>query len=250
MEGMGIEYRGGEPITTIEAGPDGRAAAVVTADATYPADVVVLGLGVRPNARLAREAGLPTGAFGGLLTDDRQRVDGYANIWAGGDCVEVLDRVTGRRVHSALGTHANKHGRVIGTNIAGGDLVFPGVVRTAVSKVCDLEISRVGLTQFEAEDLGYAVLSATIDSSTRAHYFPGSGMIRVKVVAEKGTGRMLGCQIVGMAGAAKRIDTASVAIWNQMTVEEVASLDLGYAPPFSPVWDPVQMAARKCAGMV
>lgn len=250
MEGMDIAYRGGEPVQSIEAGPDGRVAAVVTATDRYPADVVVMGLGMTPNSRLAREAGLPTGASGGILTDDRQRVIGYDNIWSGGDCVEVRDRITGQHVHLALGTHANKHGRVIGTNIAGGDLVFPGIVRTAVTRICDIEISRVGLRLAEAEELGYAVVSATIESMTRAHYFPGSGMIRVKVIAEKGTGRMLGCQIVGMAGSAKRIDIASVAIWNSMTVEDVASMDLGYSPPFSPVWDPVQTAARKCAGMV
>ncbi len=250
MEGMGIAYRGGEPVQAIEAASDGRVASVLTATDSIPADIVVLGLGVRPNSRLAKEAGLPTGSFDGILTDDHQRVLGWDNIWSGGDCVEVLDRVTGRSVHVALGTHANKHGRVIGTNIAGGDLVFPGVVRTAVSKICDLEISRVGLRHGEAEELGFAAVSATIDSSTRAHYFPGTGMIRVKVIAEKGTGRMLGCQIVGMAGAAKRIDIASTAIWNEMTVEDVASLDLGYSPPFSPVWDPVQIAARKAAGMV
>ena len=250
MEGMGIKYRGGEAVQALEGHSDGSVASVLTSNDSIPADIVVLGLGVRPNSRLAKEAGLPTGDFDGILTDDHQRVLGYDNVWSGGDCVEVLDRVTGRRVHSALGTHANKHGRVIGQNIGGADLVFPGIVRTAVSKVCDLEISRVGLGQAQAEELGYPVVAATIDSMTRAHYFPGSGMIRVKVVAEKGSGRMLGCQIVGMAGAAKRIDIASTAIWNQMTVEEVTSLDLGYSPPFSPVWDPVQIAARKVAGMV
>jgi NADPH-dependent 2,4-dienoyl-CoA reductase/sulfur reductase-like enzyme len=250
MEGMGITYQGGEPVDRVEAGEDGRVSAVITAAGSYPADVVVLGLGMRPNSRLAREAGLPLGEFGGILTDDHQRVLGRDNVWAGGDCVEVVDRTTGRNVHIALGTHANKHGRVMGTNIAGGDLTFPGVVRTAITRICDLEISRVGLKTREAEELGYSVVTATIESMTRAHYFPGSGMIRVKIIAEKGTGRMLGCQIVGMAGAAKRIDIASVAIWNQMTVEDLASMDLGYSPPFSPVWDPVQVAARKVAGMV
>ena len=250
MEGMGITYRGGEPVQAIEAASDGRVASVLCESTSIPADIVVLGLGVRPNSRLARMAGLPIGEHDGILTDDRQRVLGHSNIWAGGDCVEVVSKLTGRRMHVALGTHANKHGRVIGANIAGGDLVFPGVLRTAVSKVCDLEISRVGLRQEEAEEFGMAVVSATINAKTRAHYFPGSGKIRVKVIAEKGTGRMLGCQIVGMAGSAKRIDIASVAIWNGMTVEEVAQLDLGYSPPFSPVWDPVQTAARKAAGMV
>jgi NADPH-dependent 2,4-dienoyl-CoA reductase/sulfur reductase-like enzyme len=250
MEGMGITYRGGEPVQAIEAASDGRVASVLTESASIPADIVVLGLGVQPNSKLAKQAGLPTGQFGGILTDDHQRVEGYRNIWSGGDCVEVVGKLTGRRMHVALGTHANKHGRVIGANIAGGDLVFPGVLRTAVSKVCDLEISRVGMRQSEAEEMGWAVVSAVVKAHTRAHYFPGSGKIRVKVIAEKGTGRMLGCQIVGMAGSAKRIDIAATAIWNGMSVEDVASLDLGYSPPFSPVWDPVQTAARKAAGMV
>lgn len=250
MAGMGIAYRGGEPVSSIEAGPDGRAAAVVTSGGRYEADIVVLGMGVRPNADLAAAAGLPLGNHGGILTDDRMRVEGYTNIWAGGDCVEVIDRPTGRRMHVALGTHANKHGRVIGANVIGGDLVFPGVVGTAISKICDLEISRVGLRTAEAEELGLDVVSATIKASTKAHYFPGSGEVNVKVIAERGSGRMLGCQIVGMAGAGKRIDVAATAIWNGMTVEDVTSLDLAYAPPFSPVWDPVQIAARKVVGLV
>jgi NADPH-dependent 2,4-dienoyl-CoA reductase/sulfur reductase-like enzyme len=164
--------------------------------------------------------------------------------------VEVRDRVTGRDLHVALGTHANKHGRVIGTNIAGGDLVFPGVVGTAVSKLCELEVARVGLRESEARDLGFDVVAPRITASTRAHYFPGAGPIHVKVIAERGSGRMLGCQIVGQAGSGKRIDIAAAAIWNGMTVEEVTSMDLAYAPPFSPVWDPVQIAARKATGLV
>ncbi len=250
MTGMGISYRGGEPVQRIDAAESGRAAAVVTAAARYPADLVVLGLGVRPNTDLALAAGLPLGEFGGLLTDDRMEVLDHPGVWAGGDCVEVVDRITGDRRHVALGTHANKHGRVIGTNIAGGDLRFPGVVGTAVSKICELEISRVGLREAEARELGMDVVAATIKASTRAHYFPGAGPVHVKMIAEKGTGRVRGCQIVGQAGAGKRIDVAATAIWNEMTAEQVTSLDLAYAPPFSPVWDPVQAAARKVAGMV
>jgi NADPH-dependent 2,4-dienoyl-CoA reductase/sulfur reductase-like enzyme len=250
MHGLGVQYHGGEPVSGIEAGEDGRVARVVTDAGSYDADVVVCGLGVRPNSDLARRAGLPTGDFGGILTDERMRVQGHENIWAGGDCVEVVDRITGRRVHRPLGTHANKHGRVIASGLSGGDLTFPGVISTAVSKICELEISRSGLTERDARDLGFDVVAATIKASTRAHYFPGAGPVHVKVVAEKGTGRMLGCQIVGQSTSGKRIDAAAVAIWNGMTVEEVTSLDMAYAPPFSPVWDPVQIAARKAAGMV
>ena len=161
-----------------------------------------------------------------------------------------MDRITGRRLHIPLGTHANKHGRVIAANLAGGDLRFPGVVGTAVSKICELEISRVGLREQEARDLGFDVVSATIRATTKAHYATGAGPIHVKAVAERGSGRLLGCQIVGRAGAGKRIDAAAVAIWNEMTVEAVTSSDLAYAPPFSPVWDPVQIATRKLTSLV
>lgn len=242
MADMGITYHGGEPVQRFE-GED-RVEAVVTAQGTYPADIVILGLGVRPNTDVAAAAGLPVGTSGGLLTDDHQRVQGHANIWAGGDCVEVFDRVSGVHKNIALGTHANKHGRVIAENIAGGDLVFPGVVGTAISKLCGVEISRTGLKESEARELGLDVVSVTIEAFTKVHYFPGSLPIHVKAIAERGSGKVLGFQIVGGEGSGKRIDAMAVAIWTGLTVEDVTSLDLAYAPPFSPVWDPVQMAAR------
>ena len=250
MNQRNITYRGGEGVTAIEAGEDGRADTVITAKGEYPADIVILGIGVRGNSGLAASAGLPVGDLGGILTDDHMRVLGYDNIWAGGDCVEVHHRLSGRNAYAPMGTHANKHGRVISTNVAGGDLVFPGIIGTSVSKVCDLEISRTGLREQEARDLGFDVVSATIKAATKAHYFPGAGVIHAKVIAEKGTGRLLGCQIVGKASSGKRIDAAAIALWNGMTAEELTSADMAYAPPFSPVWDPIQTAARRVAGMV
>ncbi|MGW9208449.1 FAD-dependent oxidoreductase [Embleya sp. NPDC055664] len=252
MEGMDIDVVTETEVVGIEV-TDGRASAVLTADGRFPADIVVLGLGVRPATELARAAGLPLGASGGLTTDLRMRVgvDGGAEgIWAGGDCVEVLDLVSGRRRHIALGTHANKHGRVIGTNIGGDYATFPGVVGTAVSKVCDLEIGRTGLREKDAAAAGFEFVTATIESTGRAGYYPGARSMRVKMIAERITGRLLGVQIVGRDGAAKRIDTAAVALTHRMTVEEITSLDLGYAPPFSPVWDPILVAARKAAQKV
>ncbi|MYW01506.1 FAD-dependent oxidoreductase [Streptomyces sp. SID3343] len=248
MEGMGIDVVTETEVVAIEV-VDGRASAVLTADGRYPADVVVLGLGVRPNTALARDAGLPLGASGGLSTDLRMRVTADG-IWAGGDCVEVLDLVSGRRRHVALGTHANKHGRVIGTNIGGDYATFPGVVGTAVSKVCDLEIGRTGLREKDAAASGFEFVTATIESTGRAGYYPGARSMTVKMIAERITGRVLGVQIVGRDGAAKRIDTAAVALTHRMTAEDMTSLDLGYAPPFSPVWDPILVAARKAAQKV
>ncbi|MGH3883513.1 MAG: FAD-dependent oxidoreductase [Pseudonocardiaceae bacterium] len=250
MQGMGITVLTATPVTGFDTGPDGRVSAVGTADGTLPADIVVLGLGVRPAAELAGAAGLPLGEYGGVLTDLRMRVPGPDGVWAGGDCVEVLHRVSQRRVHVALGTHANKHGRVIGTNLGGGYATFPGVVGTAVSKVCDLEVGRTGLLEAEARAAGFEPVSVTVRSTTRAGYFPGATPITVKVIAERGTGRLLGAQLVGREGSGKRVDVCAVALWNGMTVEEMTSLDLGYAPPFSPVWDPVLVAARKAAAAV
>ncbi|MBV9059049.1 MAG: FAD-dependent oxidoreductase [Pseudonocardiales bacterium] len=250
MHGMGIEVLTNTLVTGFDTGPGGRVSAVVTRDGTLPAEVVVLGLGVRPNTELARAVGLPLGEYGGLLTDLQMRVPGHDGVWAGGDCVEVLHRVSHRRMHIALGTHANKHGQVIGTNLAGGYATFPGVVGTAVSKVCDLEVGRTGLREAEARAAGFEPVAVTVQSTTRAGYFPGAVPVTVKMIAERGTGRLLGAQLVGQQGSGKRVDICAVALWNEMTVEEMTSLDLGYAPPFSPVWDPVLVAARKAAAAV
>lgn len=250
MEGMGIDVRTSVVLQGIETGDDGRARAVVTDAGEFPADVVVLGTGVSPETSLARAAGLPVGRWGGMVTDLQMRVFDAPGVWSAGDCVESIDLVSGNRVHVALGTHANKQGRVLGTNLGGGYATFPGVVGTAVSKVCDLEIARTGLRERDCDAVGFSYLTARVDSTTRAGYYPGAAPVTVKLVVERRTGRLLGGQIVGREGAAKRIDVLAVALWNRMTVEEVVSLDLGYAPPFSPVWDPVLIAARKAADAV
>ncbi|OEV05172.1 FAD-dependent oxidoreductase [Streptomyces oceani] len=247
---LGIEVVTEAAVTEIRADDRGRARAVLAGGTEYPADVVVLGIGVRPETTLARDAELPLGDAGGLLTDLAMRVRGHRNIWAGGDCVEVLDLVSGRPRHIALGTHANKHGQVIGANVGGGYATFPGVVGTAVSKVCDLEIARTGLLEEQAEHAGLRYVSTVIESTNRAGYYPDATTMRVKMLAEVRTGRLLGVQIVGREGAGKRVDIAAVALTAGMTVEEMTALDLGYAPPFSPVWDPVLVAARKAARAV
>ncbi|KFF97691.1 flavoprotein oxidoreductase [Streptomyces scabiei] len=250
MEGLGITMVDDAEVTALRTGDDGRVRAVVTEDAEYPADVVVLGIGVRPETELAKAAGLPLGDHGGLLTDLALRVRGHENIWAGGDCVEVLDLVSGHLRHIPLGTHANKHGQIIGANVGGGYATFPGVVGTAVSKVCDLEIARTGLREKDADRAGLQYVAVTIESTSRAGYYPGAALMTVKMLAERRTGRLLGVQIVGREGAGKRVDIAAVALTAGMTVEQMTALDLGYAPPFSPVWDPILVAARKAVAAV
>ncbi|MFI1721100.1 FAD-dependent oxidoreductase [Streptomyces sp. NPDC020489] len=250
LEGLGITLVNDADVTKVLTGADGRVRAVATEDAEYPADVVVLGIGVRPETALAKAAGLPVGDHDGLLTDLGMRVRGHEDIWAGGDCVEVRDLVSGQDRHIALGTHANKHGQVIGANVGGGYATFPGVVGTAVSKVCDLEIARTGLREKDAHRAGLRFEAVTVESTSRAGYYPGASPMTVKMLAERRTGRLLGVQIVGREGAGKRVDIAAVALTAGMTVEQMTALDLGYAPPFSPVWDPVLVAARKAAAKV
>ncbi|MGX1540847.1 FAD-dependent oxidoreductase [Streptomyces diastaticus] len=250
VTGLGVQLVDEAEVTEIRTDEQGRARAVVTSDAEYPADVVVLGIGVRPETALAEAAGLPLGDSGGLLTDQAMRVRGHSDIWAGGDCVEVLDLVAGRQRHVPLGTHANKQGQVIGTNVGGGYATFPGVVGTAVSKVCDLEIARTGLLEAQAREVGFQFVTVRVESTSRAGYFPGAASMTVKMLAERRTWRLLGTQIVGREGAGKRVDVAAVALTAGMTVEQMTALDLGYAPPFSPVWDPVLVAARKATRAV
>jgi NADPH-dependent 2,4-dienoyl-CoA reductase/sulfur reductase-like enzyme len=248
IRAVGVTLHLGEPAEGFDT--DGSAVrAVRTANRTLPADIVILGLGVRPNSDLARDAGIAVGETDGIVTDARMETS-VGGVWAAGDCVESMDRVTGLPVVVALGTHANKQGRVVGINVTGGDARFPGIVGTAASKICAYEVARTGLTERQAAQLDLDVVAATIESTTRAGYFPGAAPITVKVVAERPGGRIVGAQIVGEEGAAKRIDALATAVWNRMPVDEVASLDLSYAPPVSPVWDPVLVAARKAADML
>jgi NADPH-dependent 2,4-dienoyl-CoA reductase/sulfur reductase-like enzyme len=247
--GVGIDVRTGVTVTGL-ATDGGRVSAVRTDRGPIPADVVVLGLGVRPNTALAADAGLPLGATGGIRVDLRMRVVGVDGVWAAGDCVESVHRVTGQPAHIPLGTHANKQGRVAGINIGGGYATFPGVIGTAVTRVCNLEVARTGLRESQAAAAGYDFVTVLVESDNRAGYFPGVEPMTVKLIAERRSGRLLGAQIVGQSEAAKRIDTLAVALWNQMTVDEMAGLDLGYAPPYAPVWDPVLIAARRAIDAV
>ena len=232
-----------QQVTGFETDGGGRVAAVVTAGERIAADVVVLGLGVKPNTALAHRAGIALGPSGAIAVDRQMRTS-HAEVWAAGDCAEKHHRVSGRPVAVALGTHANKEGRVAGINLGGGYATFPGIIGTAATKVGALEVARTGLVEWEAAEAGFATDSTVSESMTRAGYYPGAAPITTKLVVERQTGRLLGAQIVGREGAAKRIDALALAVWHGMTVEELLGVDLSYAPPYSPVWDPVLIAAR------
>ncbi|WP_433338939.1 FAD-dependent oxidoreductase [Spirillospora sp. CA-294931] len=243
LRGVGVALYLGEQAEGFETS-GGRVIAVRTSERVLPADVVILGLGVRPNSGLAEAAGVEIGSTGGIVTDRRMRTRAEG-VWAAGDCVQTRHLVSGEPVAIALGTHANKQGRVAGINLGGGYATFPGVVGTAVSKICKVEVARTGLNEREAAAAGFDSFSVVVESTTRAGYYPGTTSMKTKLIAERRSGRLLGAQIVGEENAAKRIDGLAIALWNGMTVEQMTALDLGYAPPFSPVWDPILIAARK-----
>lgn len=243
-EDRGIRVLLGVEIEEIRRHTDGRARSVKLAGEELEADHVVLSTGVRPAVALAEAAGLEIGPSGAVAVDDHQRCLGADGVFAAGDCAESWHRLLERPVNVQLGTHANKQGRVAGTNVAGGEATFPGLIGTAVSKICRCEVARTGLSEREAAGADLDVVSASVDSKTRAGYYPGTGPIRVKLVADATSGRLLGGQIVGVEGAAKRIDVLAACVWSGMAVDELEMLDLSYAPPFSGVYDPLLVAAR------
>jgi len=238
MVGHGIDVRLGSGVVGFE---DHK---VVLTDGELPADLVVLGMGVVPNTALAADAGITLGHRGAIAVDARQATSA-ANIWAAGDCATSRHLLTGEDIHVALGTVANRQARVAGVNISGGEATFGGVVGTAITRVCTTEIARTGLSEAECRTAGMEFVVGMVESRTKAHYYPGAAPMTVKVLAAPGTGRLLGCQIVGGEGAAKRIDTMATAITAGFGVRDMVDLDLAYAPPFSPVWDPVVLASRQ-----
>ncbi len=244
MGDMGIDVRTDQPVREIELDADGVARAVRTDEGSYEADLVVLGLGMGPETTLARDAGLAIGVTGGIDVAQTQRSRSHPEVFAAGDCVQTYHRLTGEAVHVALGTHANKQGRVAGSVIGGRPARFAGVLGTTVAKVGDLEAARTGLSTAEAQSAGFDAASETIEATTRAGYYPGAAPIAVKLIIERGSGLLLGGQIVGGPGSGKRIDVLATAVWAGMTAEELAGSDLSYAPPLSPTYDPVAVAAR------
>ena len=169
----------------------------------------------------------------------RTTIDG---VWAAGDCIAPLHRVTGSPAFIPLGTTANKTGRVAGTVAAGGPASFEGIVGTAVVKVFDLEVARTGLTLREAEAAGFSAGATDVVHRSRAKYYPGGNPVHIRLV-HADHGRLLGAQIVAREGAAQRINVIATALYAELQLSDLAALDLAYAPPYSPVYDPILIAA-------
>jgi len=208
-------------------------------------DLLVVATGVRPSTGLLIQAGARHLPGGSLITDERMRTS-VPDVLAAGDCAALRHLVLGEPAWVPLGPAANKTGRVAGTVAAGGSASFPGIVGTAVVKVFDLEVARTGLTLAEAAAADLVAVATDVVSRSRAKYYPGAAPLHVRLVHEPG-GRLLGGQFAGREGAATRIDVVATALHAGLTVADLAELDLAYAPPFAPVYDPVLAAAIQAA---
>ena len=204
----------------------------------------MLATGVRPNTELASAAGLRIGKTGAIWVNQRQQTT-HEQVWSAGDCAEAYHRILRRNDWIPLGTTANKQGRIAGANIAGAPQQFRGIVGTCGFKVFDLEIARTGIGEVEAKTEGFDPVAVTIRQRSRAHGYPGGVPVQVHLVADRETGLLLGAEITGTEGAALRVNAVATALAAHMTVADLQNLDLVYAPPFAPVWDPVLVAANQ-----
>lgn len=222
---------------------DAHAKVVVLSDGRrIPAELVLFSVGVRPELSLAKAAGLAIGPSGGLEVDDRLRTSD-PDVYAAGDMVEVVHRVSGRRVRVPLAGPANRQGRIAATNALGGDLRYGGASGTSVVKIFEATAAMTGLTERAAREAGFDAGVAVIHKDHHAGYYPGARELTLALVYDRKTARLLGAQAFGHAGVEKRIDVLATALHGRMTVHDLAELDLAYAPPYSSANDPVNLAA-------
>ena len=242
LEKKGVQSYTSEGIKAVR-GREGKVTHVRTESRELEADVVLMSLGVRPHVDLAREAGLRIGETGGVWVDERMEASADG-IYAAGDCAETMHLVSGKRVWVPLGSTANKQGRVVGINVCGGQATFPGVLGTTIFKAFDYKVAKTGLNMREAGKEGFRPVQAIVRGYDRAHYYPGGKESILKVIADEETGRILGAQAIGEGPSDKLIDIVAMALHGKMTCRELASVDLAYAPPFSPALSPVIVAAN------
>ncbi len=243
LEKNGVHVHLGCAVEAVET-ENGRVCGVRASDGAVDVDFVLLSVGVVPNSELARDAGLALGIKGAIAVDDEMRTSDPC-IFACGDCVQMKNRITGAAVHVPLGTTANKQGRIAGDNLAGGHETFKGVLGSQVTKCFDLFIAATGLSLKQALDEGFDAAESVITKGDRASYYPGSRDNRICLVLDKKTGRLLGAQAIGSETVAGRVNVFATAITAGMTVEEINELDLVYAPPVAPVYDPILIAASQ-----
>lgn len=238
-----VNLRLGERVKELKGDAEGKVAKVVTDKGEIETDAVLVAVGVKPNVELARAAGLKLGETGAIWVDEFMRTSD-PDIFAGGDCVEVSHRVSGRKVYAPLGSTANRQGRVIGDNVTGGQEKFAGIVGSSVMRTLGLNLARTGITEAEAKSLGFQPVTGVAPSVDRSHYMAGGRPILIKIIADGPSGRLLGAQVVGPGDVVRRVDVIATALHFGATVEDLSGFDLCYAPPFATAIEAVAHAGN------
>ncbi len=240
----GIEILTGTAVTSFTDNGQGEVGAVLTSAGAIKADFVVLAVGVRPNVELARQCGITLGPTGAIAVNNKMETN-IQDIYAAGDCAENTNLITGKPVWYPMGSNANKTGRVAANNIAGGGGdTLEGFLGTAVVKLFELKLAKTGLSEREARAMDYDIETVLVPAPDRAHYYPGSRQIITKLIVERQNRRVLGAQVFGEGTVDKPIDILATAITLGATVDQVAKLDLAYAPPFSTAMSSTIVAAN------
>ncbi|MEK6765072.1 MAG: FAD-dependent oxidoreductase [Planctomycetota bacterium] len=239
----GVQILEEDEVREFKADADGNVVTVITKKQTIPAEFVLLATSIRPNVQLAKKAGIEIGQTGAIHVNEKLETN-ISDIYAVGDCVETTHLLTGKPVWIPLATTSNKHGRVAGINITGGNDTFPGIMGTFVVKVFDWTVAKTGLSEKEAIKNGFETETIIVPSNDKAHYYPGSKRIVIMLIAEKRSGLLLGAEIIGDGVVDKRIDVVASALAGRATVEQLSKYDLSYAPPYSSPMDPVITAAN------
>lgn len=217
--------------------------AVITETGELLFDCVIVAIGVKPNTGIIKDTPIALGIKDSIRVN-RYMQTNIDSIFAAGDCTETINLITGKPAYVPLALKANKEGVIAGVNICGGTEQFPGIAGTAITKFFDLGIARTGLTLGEAEASSFEPVQFKVSAHSKAGYYPGAGTLTIVLIVDKNQGRLLGAQLTGPLDSVKRIDVYATALANQMTLEQIYNLDLSYAPPFSPVYDPIILAAR------
>ncbi|MCK4434851.1 FAD-dependent oxidoreductase, partial [Candidatus Bathyarchaeota archaeon] len=220
-----------------------RVTGIVAGGEQISADLIVAAFGVKANTELAKKAGIVMGETRGIKTNMRMETN-VKDVYAAGDCAECVHMITQRPVLPQLGTTAVRQAKVAGINAAGGYAVFSGVLGSAVTKFFDTEIGVTGLTEFFAQKAGLETFTGAITSRTRPDYYPGGLPIKIKIVVEKDSQRIIGAQIIGGEQVTQRVNALSFGMQKQMTVRELARADTAYAPPLNETWEPMVLAAE------
>jgi CoA-dependent NAD(P)H sulfur oxidoreductase len=244
LNNNGVQFIPDVAIEAFQQDGTGRVKHVITNRGAFESDIVILALGVDPNIELAKDANIRIGEYGGIITDQRMETN-LDDIYAAGDCCEVQNIVTGKPIYLPLASVASRAAWVAGENAAGGHAVFKGAIRATAVKIFNLQIAQVGISSEEAIENGYKIVTDVISASSRNELMPGSEVVTIKLIVDKSTRRLLGANLFSCCGAVLRANTLAVAIQQKMSVDEIARLDLIYAPPFAPLWDPILIAANQ-----